>query len=460
MSVSAPTNGTENSATSEATSAESENLTFDHDKARASIREMLASSKLLSRDPQTIERHRLLRLDWEELELGNVLGEGGFATVAEIVNISVTEHARFRYFSFSTWAESLLEGTDEETNVITTAANNDENDSAMDSSEFLSEVYAKDKDARYCIKFLSSETKQDPGIFLQAVKDMAVETHFLSVLDHPSIVRLCAVGGTDPLSENYFLVMDKLFQTYSQRLMDWKISVANAGGLFGGGQEREKQLLRERLVAARDICSAIAYLHTQSIIYRDLKPDNIGFDRQGIVKLFDFGLAKELVEKNKLGNGTYKLTGETGSTRYMAPEVMASWPYTFSVDVYSFGLLLWQTVSMEEPFKNCTAPVLKNMVRTLGNRPPLKKMWPEELRNLIESCWDGNPKRRPESEKVVCLLDAEISKLGEGEAPPSDDSYVADGLTAAISSAADYLPDFSFFLGGWATANQHHTESS
>lgn len=56
-----------------------------------------------------------------------------------------------------------------------------------------------------------------------------------------------------------------------------------------------------------------------SIIYRDLKPDNIGFDVRGDVKLFDFGLSRELPER-KLDDGTYHMTGDTGSPRYMAPE--------------------------------------------------------------------------------------------------------------------------------------------
>lgn len=51
------------------------------------------------------------------------------------------------------------------------------------------------------------------------------------------------------------------------------------------------------------------------------KPENIGFDVKGVVKVFDFGLAKELHPEDKLANDTYKMTGNTGSIRYMAPEV-------------------------------------------------------------------------------------------------------------------------------------------
>jgi serine/threonine protein kinase len=57
-----------------------------------------------------------------------------------------------------------------------------------------------------------------------------------------------------------------------------------------------------------------------SVIYRDLKPDNIGFDVRGDVKIFDLGLAKEIDPKMKLADGTYNLTADTGSLRYMAPE--------------------------------------------------------------------------------------------------------------------------------------------
>lgn len=59
-------------------------------------------------------------------------------------------------------------------------------------------------------------------------------------------------------------------------------------------------------------------------MHRDLKPDNIGFDFDGRAKLMDFGLAKIIERKQRCGSLKYRMTGETGSPRYMPPEVATS----------------------------------------------------------------------------------------------------------------------------------------
>jgi serine/threonine protein kinase len=61
----------------------------------------------------------------------------------------------------------------------------------------------------------------------------------------------------------------------------------------------------------------MSYLHEHNIIHRDIKPENIGFDIRDDVKIFDFGFAKELHVEDRLSDGTFHLTGMTGSLRYM-----------------------------------------------------------------------------------------------------------------------------------------------
>mmetsp|Transcript_10610 Transcript_10610/g.15796 ORF Transcript_10610/g.15796 Transcript_10610/m.15796 type:complete len:90 (+) Transcript_10610:270-539(+) len=74
-------------------------------------------------------------------------------------------------------------------------------------------------------------------------------------------------------------------------------------------------------------------------IHRDLKPDNIVF-LDNTVKLMDFGLAC-LVPQSTSSSTYYKMTGDTGTLRYMAPEVATHNPYNEKVDVYSFSLIVW-----------------------------------------------------------------------------------------------------------------------
>ena len=90
------------------------------------------------------------------------------------------------------------------------------------------------------------------------------------------------------------------------------------------------------------------------VIHRDLKPENIGVDSNGRLKLFDFGLGR-CVKKRSKDTESYKMTGETGTLRYMAPEVVLSKPYTEKVDTYSFGIVVWTMATNTVAFAALTA---------------------------------------------------------------------------------------------------------
>jgi serine/threonine protein kinase len=156
------------------------------------------------------------------------------------------------------------------------------------------------------------------------------------------------------------------------------------------------------------------YLHQNKIIYRDIKPDNIGFDMNGTLKLFDFGLAKELRPHKMLENGTYNLTGRTGSRRYMAPEVAMNKAYNSTADVYSFGILLHELCSLDKPFDGYTEAQHMDLVVIGGKRPLIShhgshRFWPDSVRKLMEHCWLDDLHERPSFVEVIQILQS----LGE-----------------------------------------------
>ena len=272
-------------------------------------------------------------------------------------------------------------------------------------------------EARYVIKIISPHiVESDFKKFLQAAMDMATETYFLSVLDHPHILKMRAVGPGDMFSPSYFLVLDRLFDTLSDRIDGtWKQQADNLENslLVWNRARKSRSLWDERMGVMKDLAGAIAHLHKLKIIYRDVKPENVGFDGKGNVKLFDFGLAKELHEEDECANGTYKLTPNTGSVRYMAPENGNKWPYNFSADSYSFGIMLWEVTALERPFASYTPREIRDMVMKWGERPKLREEWPERVVELMKSTWDSNFRKRPTMEAIEDILTKEIEDSGE-----------------------------------------------
>lgn len=195
-----------------------------------------------------------------------------------------------------------------------------------ESRDFIaSHCFRNGGDARYAIKCLSKSTKDNPDRFQQGMLDMAVEARILSnFTDHPNVIKMRALSEAGAFEESgdFFIVLDRLYDTLEQRMKKWKSRRKRLTGIVArvSGQDPDgvarKELDIDRLVAAYDLSSAVAYLHQNRVIHRDLKPANIGFDIRGDIKVFDFGLAKIVPRTGADADGLYAFTAICGTLRY------------------------------------------------------------------------------------------------------------------------------------------------
>lgn len=98
-----------------------------------------------------------------------------------------------------------------------------------------------------------------------------------------------------------------------------------------------------------------------------------------------------------------------GTPRWTAPEVLASKPYSEKADVYSFGIVLWEMVTGEVPFKNMSTIDAAHAVVTSQLRPPIPADCAPKLAALIKRCWDQDPHKRPSFEDILVMLDTVLS---------------------------------------------------
>eukprot|EP00613_Pedinella_sp_CCMP2098_P048273 CAMPEP_0171830246 /NCGR_PEP_ID=MMETSP0992-20121227/8131_1 /TAXON_ID=483369 /ORGANISM="non described non described, Strain CCMP2098" /LENGTH=557 /DNA_ID=CAMNT_0012445557 /DNA_START=325 /DNA_END=1998 /DNA_ORIENTATION=- len=254
-----------------------------------------------------------------------------------------------------------------------------------------------------------------------------------------------------------------------------------------GGQMPLSAVLR----AAEELASALQYLHDTAdesgvVLHRDLKPDNIGFSggQDDRVLLFDFGLVtsiprtsapaspKQTAPPPPQSNGTngalppcssptgggggssgggggglpeavpgtvvvplyrlpkYRLTGHTGSVRYMAPEVALDKPYNQSVDTYSFSIILWEMTYRKRPFAGMNVNLHRELVCLKGERPELDKKALPDLADLLRGCWHADSDRRPPFHVIKRRLQALRKQV---DSPESSGGQGPNGLRRGAS---------------------------
>ncbi|CAI0381314.1 unnamed protein product [Linum tenue] len=159
---------------------------------------------------------------------------------------------------------------------------------------------------------------------------------------------------------------------------------------------------------AIDVSKGMNYLHQNSIIHRDLKTANLLMDENEVVKVADFGVARVQTQSGVM-------TAETGTYRWMAPEVIEHKPYDHKADVFSFGIVLWELLTGELPYAYLTPLQAAVGVVQKCLRPTIPKQTQPRLAELLEKCWKQDPTQRPSFCEIIDILQKIAKEVGEGK---------------------------------------------
>jgi len=219
--------------------------------------------------------------------------------------------------------------------------------------------------------------------------DFYKEVVIMKSLRHPNILQFLGACTREP---NICIVIE-----YMPRGSLYKILHDTAL------KKLDFDLLKRMLM---DAAKGMNYLHKSDpiVIHRDLKSHNLLVDENWKVKVCDFGLSKILETQSDFASMT-----ACGTPSWTAPEILRNEPYSEKADIYSFGIVLWECISRDDPYNGMAPFQVVLAVGTKGMRPPIPKDCPLPWADIITDCWNEKPDARPSFDQLIdrfrCFLE-------------------------------------------------------
>ncbi|KAM6594308.1 hypothetical protein CsatA_002011 [Cannabis sativa] len=259
---------------------------------------------------------------------------------------------------------------------------------------------------------LISQPEEDENLAVLVENQFISEVALLFRLCHPNIITFFGACKKPPV----FCIITEYLPGGSLRK-------------YLHHQEPHSVPLHLVLKLALDIARGMKYLHSQGILHRDLKSENLLLDEDMCVKVADFGIS---CLETQCGSAK----GFTGTYRWMAPEMIQEKHHTKKVDVYSFGIVLWELLTALTPFENMTPEQAAFAVSQKNARPPLPSACPMAFSHLVNRCWSSNPDKRPHFDEIVSILE------GYAEALDQDPDFFSTYKPSSGFTILKCLPKF------------------
>jgi serine/threonine protein kinase/formylglycine-generating enzyme required for sulfatase activity len=232
------------------------------------------------------------------------------------------------------------------------------------------------------IKFVLPSISREPRLREKFKQEVLVARK----LTHPNVVRIYDIGEHHGM---LFISMELI-----------------AGRTVAEILSQKKQFAVEVFLELfHQFTSALAYIHSQNVLHRDIKPQNLMYDKDGVLKVMDFGIARDMA------SGQTNQPTRIGTPTYMSPELLKGAPLTRASDIYSAGILFYELLTGRKPFRKGT--LRERMMKPVPRVSRLVRDIPAKLDDVIYRCLQIRPQDRFQSveELISAASDLRYSRV-------------------------------------------------